>query len=59
MTIALHILTQPSDALAEDIIARQRTNAGQTVDVVDLTVESPDYADLVKRIYAADSVAVW
>ena len=59
MATALHILTKPPDALAVDIIARQRTQAGKAVDVVDLTVDSPDYADLLQRIFAADSVAVW
>jgi len=59
MTTALHILTKPDDTLAEHIIARQRSQTGLTVDVVDLTVDSPDYADLLQRIFAADSVAVW
>lgn len=59
MTTALHILTKPDDTLAEDIIARQRSQTGLTVDVADLTVDSPDYAGLLQRIFAADSVAVW
>lgn len=59
MPVALHILTRPADALAEDIIARQRTQAEQTVEVVDLTAGAPDYGDLLERIFAADSVAVW
>jgi hypothetical protein len=59
MATALHILTKPDDAFARDIIAREPTLAGPTVDVVDLTGDSPDYADLLQRIFAADSVAVW
>jgi hypothetical protein len=59
MATALHILTKPDDALAVDIIARQRTQAGQKVDVADLTVDSPDYTNLLERIFAANSVAVW
>ena len=59
MTTALHILTKADDALAVEMIARQRSEAGQTVEVVDLTVDSPDYANLLERIFAADSVAVW
>ena len=59
MATALHILTKPNDALAVDIIAQQRIQGGQKVDVVDLTVDPPDYADLLERIFAADSVAVW
>ena len=59
MPTALHILTKSADKFAEEIIARQRLHAGQTVDVTDLTTDSPDYTDLLERIFAADSVAVW
>jgi len=59
MATALHILTMSDDTLAEDVIARQRTQSGQKVEVVDLTVASPDYMNLLDRIFTADSVAVW
>ena len=57
--VVLHILTQPDDALAREIISRQREQRGQEVNVVDLTAAVPDYARLLQEIFAADSVAVW
>lgn len=59
MPTALHILTKSADKLAEEIIARQRLHGGQTIDVADLTTDFPDYTNLLERIFAADSVAVW
>ena len=59
MATLLHIVTTSPDPLAEDLIARQRAEGGHTVDLVDLTAGSPDYGDLLQRIFAADSVAVW
>ena len=59
MRVALHILTQPDDTLAQEIIARQREQSDQEVNVVDLTAAEPDYARLIQEIFAADSVAVW
>jgi len=59
MRIVLHILTQADDSLAEEIIARQREQPDQEVNVVDLTAAEPDYGRLLEEIFAADSVAVW
>ena len=59
MATTLHILTSPADALAEDIISRQRAQAEPTVETADLTKDSPDYAALLERIFAADSITVW
>ena len=59
MRVVLHILTQPDDTLAQEIIARQREHSDQEVNVVDLTAAEPDYARLIQEIFAADSVAVW
>ena len=59
MRIVLHILTQADDSLAEEIIARQREQPDQEVNVVDLWAAVPDYARLLQEIFAADSVAVW
>jgi len=59
MRIVLHILTQPDETLAREVIARQREQQDQEVNVVDLTAAEPDYARLVQEIFAADSVAVW
>jgi hypothetical protein len=55
----LHILTQDNDTLAAEIIAHEQQQAGTTVEVVDLTTPQPDYAVLLEKIFAADSVQVW
>ena len=59
MRVVLHILTQPDDTLAQEVIARQREQHCQEVKVVDLIAAEPDYARLIQEIFAADSVAVW
>jgi len=59
MRVVLHILTQPDETLAQEVISRQREQQDQEVNVVDLTAAEPDYARLVQEIFAADSVAVW
>ena len=59
MRVVLHILTQQDETLAQEVIARQREQQDQEVNVVDLTAAEPDYAKLVLDIFAADSVAVW
>ena len=55
----LHILTQPEDKLAAKIIEQQGTQPDCRVEVVDLSAPEPDYDDLLVKIFAADSVAVW
>jgi hypothetical protein len=59
MPRVLHILTRPDDALAREVIARQKSVAGNEVEVVDLTVAEPDYKELAEKIFAADSVESW
>ena len=59
MRIVLHILTQLDDTLARQVIAQQRDQPDQEINVVDLTAAEPDYAKLLDEIFAADSVAVW
>jgi len=59
MRVVLHILTQPDETLAREVIARQREQQDQEVNVVDLTAAEPDYARLIQEIFAADSAAVW
>jgi len=59
MRVVLHILTRPDDAVAQEIISRQREESGQEVNVVDLTAAVPDYTRLLEEIFAADAVAVW
>ena len=59
MRVVLHILTQQDETLAQEVIASQREQQDQEVNVVDLTAAEPDYSRLVQEIFAADSVAVW
>lgn len=59
MPAILHILTEPEDSLAQEIISRQRDQTDTLVEVVDLTQGHPDYALLLEKIFAADSVQVW
>jgi len=59
MPLILHILTQPKDALAEEIIARQRERQAPQVSMFDLTAPEPDYRKLLQEIFAADSIVVW
>jgi hypothetical protein len=54
----LHLLTRREDALAAEIIARQK-DTGRDIVVVDLTVEETDYPEIVKSIFRADSVQTW
>jgi hypothetical protein len=59
MPTQLHILTRPADELVTTLLERERA-AGQTqLEVVDLTQPKPDYAALVEKVFAADSVASW
>lgn len=59
MKTILHILTKPDDALARELAARQRDLPDTRLEVADLTQPEPDYAALVRQIFAADSVEVW
>jgi hypothetical protein len=59
MPRVLHILTRPNDTLAKDLMARQKSGAGNNVEAVDLTLAAPDYKELLEKIFAADSVECW
>jgi hypothetical protein len=59
MTRELHILTQPADELVQTLLAAQKARPEHQVEIVDLTQPDPDYAGLVERVFAADSVASW
>jgi len=59
MKKVLHILTKRGDALAREIIAQERAWAACEVETVDLTSGAPDYAELLQKVFSADSVAVW
>ena len=55
----LHIITKPDDSLAQEIISRQRQDAQNQVEVVDVTASEQDYRELARKVFAADSVEVW
>lgn len=59
MPTLLHILTQSGDPLAAEIIAKQKANPENKIEVVDLTQAEADYKKLLEKIFAADSVQVW
>lgn len=55
----LLVLTQSLDPLNDIVTATERTLPDTDVRIVDLTVESPDYRQLLEAVFAADSVQVW
>lgn len=59
MKTLLHILTRPEDALVTSIVEEQSAIEETAVEVADLTRADADYARLVERIFAADSIQVW
>jgi hypothetical protein len=59
MPTILHILTRPSDELAQGIIRHQKEHPDTRVIVADLTVAEPDYATLVTQVFEADSIQSW
>ena len=59
MSRTLHLLTREIDEVANEVISRQREQAGVKVEVMDLTHVDPDYAALLELVFTADSVAVW
>ena len=59
MRAVLHVITKPEDTFAREIISRQTSQRDAKVEVVDLTQPEPDYAALLMKIFAADSVTVW
>jgi hypothetical protein len=59
MTKILHVLTKENDAVANEVISRQRQDPELRAETVVLTQEQADYPALLERIFEADSVAVW
>lgn len=61
MKQVLHILTRKDDELARTILENQCAmgSADYVVETADLTLEKPDYAALLEKIFKADSVSVW
>lgn len=59
MKTILHILTAEPDAFVADLMSRQRVLPDCAIEVVDLTVSSPDYRELLDQIFHADSIVTW
>jgi len=59
MRKVLHILTKENDTDGLEVIARQRARPGCELETVNLVAGQPDYANLLEKIFTADSVAVW
>jgi hypothetical protein len=59
MRSVLHILTRPDDALARELMARQKNAAGINAEAVDLTLPEPDYKALLVKLFQAESVECW
>lgn len=60
MAQRLHLITQPQDSLAQEVVRLHLQAEGETqVRVIDLTAGAVDYAALVDAIFASDSVQVW
>ena len=59
MARLLHIVTKSEDALAKEIISKQGENSENQIEVVDVSQGTPDYKELVQKIFNADSVQVW
>ncbi len=59
MPAILHILTQAEDALARELIEKQKEKSENQIEIVDLSDPNPDYKKLLEKIFTADSVQVW
>lgn len=59
MRQVLLVLTQSLNPLNDIVTATERNLPDVQVAVVDLTVDSPNYPELLESIFAADSVQVW
>jgi hypothetical protein len=59
MRTILNIITKPEDAFAVRMIEQQETVRDHKIETVDLTKTAPNYDELVKKIFAANSIQVW
>lgn len=59
MPAILHIITQPEEPLSRELIRKQSAKQENTVEVFDLNQPSPDYKQLLEKVFAADSIEVW
>jgi hypothetical protein len=59
MAMILHLLTRPDDELPRAIGRIQQSDPANEVEVMDLSAGEADYARLVEKIFAADSIEAW
>lgn len=59
MRQVLLILTQSLDPLNDIVTGIEPTLPDVRTEVIDLTIDQPDYQRLLTAIFAADSVQVW
>lgn len=59
MRRVLLVLTQSLDPLNDIVTGLEKALPETHVEVVDLTIQTPDYGHLLDAIFAADSVQVW
>jgi hypothetical protein len=59
MRTILHIITKPDDAFALTVIENEKSKVDAKMETFDLVETSTNYDELVKRIFAADSIQVW
>ena len=55
----LNIITRPHDPLARRVITKQQQDETVELVTIDLTAQKADYEQLVREIFAADTVHVW
>lgn len=59
MRHVLLVLTKSLEPLNDIVTAVERTLPDHAVTVADLTVDHPDYGQLLDALFDADSVQVW
>lgn len=59
MRSVLLILTSEDQSLPRELARRWPEQEKHRLAIVDLTAPGPDYEELLKSIFAADSIQVW
>jgi hypothetical protein len=59
MRHVLHIITREPDDVVAQVMRAQEASGDYQVRTVDLRQADPDYEDLLRAIFSADSVECW
>lgn len=59
MRSVLFILASEDQSLPRELARRRPEQEKHRLAIFDLTAPGPDYEELLKRIFAADSIEVW